>query len=75
MKHAGEHNSNSKGFQFWQQDNQPIELWSEEVFYQKMNYIHFNPVKAGFVLQPKDWHYSSAIDHAGRIGLLDLALL
>lgn len=75
MKQTGEHQSNSKGFQFWQQDNQPIELWSDEVFYQKMNYIHLNPVKAGFVLQPEEWHYSSALDHAGRRGLLDLAVL
>jgi putative transposase len=25
-----------------------------------LNYIHNNPVKAGFVLNPEDWPYSSA---------------
>lgn len=74
MKNAGKHNSNSKGFQFWQQDNQPIEMWSEEVF-RKMNYIHLNPVAASFVAQSEDCLYSSAVDHAGRIVLLELPAL
>ena len=28
-------------------------------------YIHNNPVKAGLVLKPEDWQYSSAPDYAG----------
>jgi len=75
MKQAGNYTSNTKGFQFWQQHNQPIELWSDEVFFQKMDYIHLNPVKSGFVSQPEDWLYSSAGDYAGRKGLIDLAVL
>jgi len=57
------------------QRDQPIELWSDEVFFQKMDYIHLNPVKSGFVSQPEDWLYSSAGDYAGRKGLIDLAVL
>ena len=38
---------------------------SDEVLYQKLNYIHLNPVVAGFVSQPEDWMYSSAKDHSG----------
>jgi putative transposase len=70
MKHAGSYNSNNKGFQFWQQHNHPVELWSDEVFYQKLNYIHLNPVVAGFVSQPEEWLYSSARDHAGLTGFV-----
>lgn len=33
---------------------------SLKVFEQKLNYIHFNPVEAGFVTDPIDWKYSSA---------------
>ncbi len=40
-------------------------LWSDEIFYQKMDYIHLNPVVSGFVSQPEDWLYSSASNHAG----------
>jgi putative transposase len=33
---------------------------SEKWFFQKLNYIHNNPLKAGLVEQPEDWSYSSA---------------
>jgi len=72
MERAGAHNSNNKGFQFWQQDSHPIELWSEEVFQQKLEYIHLNPVAAGFVDQPEDWRYSSAKNYAGMRSIIDL---
>jgi hypothetical protein len=36
------------------------------------DYIHTNPVVSGFVLEPKDWKYSSAIDYCGGQGLLKL---
>ena len=52
MRKAGLRNSNVKNRQFWQQNNKPIELWSPEVIDQKVDYIHFNPVEAGFVTEP-----------------------
>jgi REP element-mobilizing transposase RayT len=57
---AGQKNSNNTNRQFWQQHNQPIEIWSLNVFEQKLNYIHKNPVETGFVTDPIDWKYSSA---------------
>lgn len=47
-------------FQFWQQNNHPIEIWSLKVFERKLNYIHQNPVVAGFVTDAIDYKYSSA---------------
>lgn len=64
FKQAGERNSNVKNMQFWQQHNHPVELWSLNVFQQKLNYIHNNPVKAGFVTNPVAWKYSSARNYA-----------
>lgn len=61
---SGSKNSNVKNRQFWQQNNHPIEIWSLKVFEQKLNYIHNNPVKAGFVTNPIDWKYSSAKNYA-----------
>ena len=61
-----------KEYQFWQQHNKPIWLYSPEVTDQKIDYIHNNPVVSGFVLEPKDWKYSSAIDYCGGQGLLKL---
>ena len=66
MKRMGLKNSNNKGFQFWQQDSHPIELWSDEVFYQKLNYIHNNPIETGFVTDAVDWKYSSARNYANH---------
>ena len=59
FKKAGSKNSNVTEYQFWQQNNHPIELWSLKVFEQKLNYVHQNPVKGGFVTKPWDWKYSS----------------
>ncbi|MBC7390010.1 MAG: transposase, partial [Opitutaceae bacterium] len=47
-------------YQFWQHDNHPIELSSFSMFKEKLDYIHNNPVKEGFVTMPEEWLYSSA---------------
>jgi hypothetical protein len=76
MQRAGIKNPNNKNFQFWQQDNQPIEIRSESFLLQKLEYIHNNPVVAGFVEHAEHWKYSSARDYYGTgKGLLDLVLL
>jgi putative transposase len=46
--------------QMWVHNNHPIELYSPKVVFQKLNYIHFNAVKAGFVEAGEHWKYSSA---------------
>ncbi len=62
---AGHANPNNKYFQVWQQHNHPIELNTNEKLTRCLNYIHQNPVKAGIVLSPEDYLYSSAINYAG----------
>ena len=68
---AGEEASNVDKYQFWRHDNKPIELWSNKVIDEKINYIHNNPVEEGFVFKPEDYLYSSAADYAGEKGILD----
>ncbi|AXG71766.1 hypothetical protein KORDIASMS9_04024 [Kordia sp. SMS9] len=60
FERAGKKNATTSKHQFWQHHNQPIELWSEKVIKQKIQYIHNNPVESGFVTNPIDWKYSSA---------------
>lgn len=60
FKKAGSQNSNIKKYQFWQQNNKPIQIWSLKVFEQKLNYVHQNPVETGFVMEPWEWKYSNA---------------
>ncbi len=72
FERAGKKSSNVTNRQFWQHHNKPIELWSHKVIEQKVDYIHLNPVVAGFVVSPEDWKYSSAIDFAGGKGQIEL---
>jgi len=62
--------SNVTNYQFWRHDNKPVELWSNKVIQEKINYIHKNPVKEGLVYKPEDYVYSSATDYAGENGLI-----
>jgi REP element-mobilizing transposase RayT len=48
------------GYMFWQKTNHPIEVYSTDVFNQKMDYIHNNPVIANIVTDPSYYFYSSA---------------
>ena len=68
----GKANPNNTKYQFWQHDNHPIELTSNEIMDQRLDYIHYNPVEAGIVEQPHEYIYSSARDYAGLVGLLSL---
>ncbi len=70
FRKAGSANSNNADFQFWQQHNHPIHIYSRDVVLQKLNYLHDNPVRAGFVNEPEHWRWSSATDYAGGAGLL-----
>lgn len=71
---AGANNSNVKKYQLWQQNNKPIEVFSSKVIQQKIDYIHKNPVKAGYVLNPIDWKYSSARNYAGDHTIIKIDL-
>ena len=71
---AGTKNSNNKKYQFWQQHNKPIVLNNSDIFEQKLNYIHDNPVEAGMVDNPEDYIYSSARDYASGKGPVKVPL-
>ncbi len=63
--------SNVKNHQFWRHDNKPIELWSNRVISQRIRYVHQSPVEEGLVFYPEDYLYSSALDYAGKKGILE----
>lgn len=77
FKREGAKNSRNSEYQFWRQDNRPVELYSTAFIFQKMNYIHNNPVEAGIVERAEDYLYSSAKDYVltKKCGLLDLVFL
>lgn len=69
------HFETQEGFRFWRGDNKPIELWSNKVIDQKIDYIHQNPVEEGLVFKAEYYVYSSAIDYAGEKGMLDVIVI
>lgn len=75
FEQAGNKNSNNTKYQFWQQHNQPEELTKAFEMEQATDYIHNNPVKAGFVDKAEHYPYSSAVDYSGQIGLVKLAAM
>ena len=73
---AGRSNERNKDFQFWQQHNHPIELSTPDMLKQRLDYIHNNPVEAGFVEKAEEWLHSSAGDYYGvRKGKVELIFI
>jgi len=75
FEEAEKKSSNVNQYQLWRHDNKPIELWSNKVIDEKLNYTHNNPVDEGLVFRAEQYVYSSAIDYAGEKGLLDFVLI
>jgi putative transposase len=44
---------------FWQRRFYDFNVWSVRKKNEKMNYMHFNPVKRGLVEKPQEWAWSS----------------
>ena len=44
---------------FWQRRFYDFNVWSAKKRNEKLNYMHFNPVKRGLVQRPRDWAWSS----------------
>ena len=60
FSHAGMTSAQNKEFAFWKKESHPIELYTSEVFDQKLDYIHMNPVVSGLVNRPEHYLLSSA---------------
>jgi putative transposase len=59
-------------FQVWEEGSHPQQIGSDEMMLQKLEYIHDNPVKRGYVDQQVHWRYSSARNYVGLPGLIDV---
>jgi putative transposase len=47
-------------YHFWERRPFKATMHNRKVAHQKMDYIHYNPVKAGLCAKPEDYWYSSA---------------
>jgi hypothetical protein len=65
-----------KSNKLWKDGNHPIELDSNELLQQKLDYIHYNPVESEIVDESEDYKYSSAKEYTWiRRGLLEIEML
>ena len=59
--------------QVWQEGFHPKEIISEDMLARIIDYIHYNPVKRGYVDEPEHWKYSSAGFYMdGRQGIVKI---
>ena len=65
------HKKNS-AYQLWQEGTQPKLIVNEKMMLDRINYIHNNPVKRGYIDDAKCWRYSSARDYEGVDGLIEI---
>ena len=59
-------------YQVWQDGIQPKLMQNDAMMKNKIDYIHHNPVKRGYVDDAMHWRYSSARDYEGVQGLLGI---
>lgn len=53
-------------YQVWQAGVHPKLISNARMMKQKIEYVNYNPVKAGFVEIPEHWRYSSARNYLGE---------
>jgi putative transposase len=63
-------------YMFWQNEYHPIELSTNEMMDQRLDYIHNNPVESGIVDKAEEYIYSSARDYYSNVkGLLEVKFI
>lgn len=75
FKEAGLGAKKEQHYKIWQDGYHAIDTWSHQFIYQKLNYIHNNPVEDKTVVKPEDYLYSSARNYADMEGLLDVVII
>jgi hypothetical protein len=72
FKYHAKFNKRVEKFQFWTHENHAVELTSNEMIESRVNYIHQNLVRAGYVELEHEYIYSSAKNFAGQLALMEI---
>ena len=64
-----------QNYLLWKEGYHAKQIETNEFLDEKLDYIHNNPVAAGFVSQPEDYVYSSGRNYAGEIGTTEVDML
>jgi hypothetical protein len=58
--------------QVWQESSHPEQIQNDEMMWQKLEYMHNNPVERGYVDDPLHRRYSSARNYARQPALIEV---
>lgn len=75
FKNACEHLKSEQDFKVWQNGYHAEHIFSNKFIRQKIDYIHFNPVKDKIVALPEDYYFSSARNYADLENDMNVVLL
>ncbi|MEP7265307.1 MAG: transposase [Bacteroidota bacterium] len=72
FKYFAKFNKRNNDLQFWTHENHAVELSNNEMMDSRLNYIHQNPVRAGWVEYDFEYMYSSARNYAEKYALMNI---
>ena len=72
LRYAKRAHKLDREYQVWQEGVHAELIFSESMMREKLDYIHNNPVKRGYVSQAEHWRYSSASHYMGMPGLIEI---
>ncbi len=68
LKRLKARHKTDREYQLWQEGSHPKLIDGGDMMRQKLEYMHYNAVKRGYVDEPTHWRYSSARNYAGMRG-------
>jgi REP element-mobilizing transposase RayT len=75
FKCAAEKHQRNTLYQVWTHENHAVELVSNVFVWEKLEYLHNNPVRNGIVKNIWEYRYSSALNYADMEGELEVIKL
>ncbi|MBN1187181.1 MAG: transposase [Bacteroidales bacterium] len=75
LSKEGKKYTREQKYKVWQNGNQPEIIYSPSFLYEKLEYVHNNPVQDLIVEKPEDYLFSSARNYAGLDNFLDVVVL
>lgn len=72
LRFAKKAHKRDREYQFWQEGSHAELILNEDMMREKLEYIHRNPVKRGYVAKAEHWRYSSAEFYLSGDGLIEI---
>ena len=72
FQYEAQRTKRGQDYLLWQEGYHAKQIETNHFLDQKLEYIHNNPVEAGFVSNPEDYLYSSARMYSGEQGVMEI---